>query len=913
MITLAMAFVLLLPQAIAPGTDAPAFALAQIAVARPRTDLRFNPLQVEVAAPRLSWELVATDRSVRGQRQTAFEVIVASSREAQTSGRADLWSSGVVRSDASHITYGGPPLASLARAFWKVRVSDRDGRLSAWSELAEWTQGFTAPAAWGAQWITGRGTEAPLPLFRREFRVTRRVARALVSICGLGQYELRVNGANVSDGVLDPGWTDFSKTCLYRTFDVTPRLSRGENTLGVLLGNGMYHVPKTEGRYTKFTGSFGAPKLIARLSIVYADGTQFDVVSDTTWKTASGPITFTNIYGGEDYDARLEQDGWDRADFDDAGWTHAAIVPDAGPALVAQAEPPVTIVEHMPTVRITEPAPGVFVYDLGKNFSGWPEIEVAGLRGATVRLIGGELLDDKGMVTLSSMNGGPVWNDYTLRGGATERWHPRFTYSGLRYVQVTGAVPAEHAARFPDRPRVRRLSGEFISTSAERVGTFTTSDRDINAIHANILGAIRSNLLSILTDCPHREKLGWLEVSHLLARGMMYNLDLHAFYEQAAEKMRLAQTPSGLVPNIVPEYTVFTDAFRDSPEWGSAYIANPWHVYEMYGDASLVARHYAGMSRYLDYLLGKSANGLLAYGLGDWYDAGPKPPGYSQLTSSGVTATGTLFMDATIMRRAATLLGYSADAARFDSLAQSSARAYHERFWNPAGYYDRNSQTANGLPLGLGVVPSSVRGEVLNALVAAFEATDYRVTSGETGFPFVISALSDNGRADVLMRVLRQRRAGGYLYQVDHGATTLTEAWDAYSRSSQNQAMFGHIERWFWEGLAGINPDSAGPGFGRFAIRPQFVDGLDSVSAAYHTTHGLIETSWTKRRGMVTMRVSVPVNTIATIYLPTGTVEAITEGGVAVRRARGVTAVHVSGDRVAVEAGSGHYQFVIAR
>ncbi|MEO8622305.1 MAG: family 78 glycoside hydrolase catalytic domain [bacterium] len=911
MITLALACSLLLPTRPAPGTGSRPAATAQITVTRLRTDLRANPLQVEVAAPRLSWELAATNRTVRGQRQTAFDVLVASSREALASDHADLWRSGVVRSGVTGTTYRGPPLAALARAFWKVRVIDGDGRMSAWSEPAAWTQGFTTPGAWGAQWITRRGTEAPLPLFRREFRVTRRVARALVSICGLGQYELRVNGSNVSDGVLDPGWTDFSKTCLYRTFDVTSMLAPGPNAIGVLLGNGMYHVPKTEGRYTKFTGSFGAPKLIARLSLIYADGTQSHVVSDTTWKTANGPITFTNIYGGEDYDARLEQDGWDRAGFDDVRWANASVMPDAGPALVAQAEPPVTIVKEFPTVRITEPAPGVFVYDLGQNFSGWPAIEVTGVRGATVRLIGGELLDDTGMVTLSSMNGGPVWNDYTLRGGATERWHPRFAYSGIRYVQVTGAVPTKYAARFPHQPRLRRLGGQFISTSAERVGTFATSDRDINAIHANIVAAMRSNLLSILTDCPHREKLGWLEVSHLLARGMMYNLDLHAFYEQAAEKMRLAQTPTGLVPNIVPEYTVFTDSFRDSPEWGSAYIANPWHVYEMYGDASLVARHYAGMSRYLDYLLARSANGLLAYGLGDWYDAGPKPPGYSQLTSSGVTATGTLFMDATIMRRAATVLGRSADAARFDSLAQLSARAYHERFWNPAGYYDRNSQTANGLPLGLGMVPLSLRGDVLKALVAAFEATDYQVTSGETGFPFVISALSENGRADVLMRMLRQRRAGGYLYQVDHGATTLTEAWDAYSRSSQNQAMFGHIERWFWEGLAGINPDSAGPGFGRFVIRPQISEGIDSVSARYHSAHGVIATTWMKRDGIVTMRVSVPVNTVATIHLPAREAKSITEGGIAIGRARGITSVRTAAGRVVVEAGSGDYRFVV--
>ncbi|MDP9037579.1 MAG: glycoside hydrolase family 78 protein [Myxococcota bacterium] len=879
-----------------------------LSVTHLRCELNVDPLQVETLTPRLTWELQSSDATVRGERQTAFEVLVGSSPQVLSTDTGDVWSSGPMASGATRTVYAGPPLASLTRVYWKVRVRDAEGRLSGWSAPAEWTQGIVSAGDWGAQWITPAATSAGLPLFRRELTVTKPLRRALLSVCGLGQYELRVNGTNASDGVLDPGWTNFGKTCLYRTYDVTSALQQGPNALGVLLGNGMYSVTTTGARYSKFTGSFGPLKLIARLQMAFTDGSQSAIVSDASWRVSPGPITFSNIYGGEDFDAQSEPVGWDHAGFNDTSWSPPAVVTTVAPALVAQGAPQVKVMQTFVTKNVAEPLPGVFVFDLGQNFSGWPLLDVTGTGGAVVRLTPGELLTPQGTVTQASM-GGPIWFEYKLRGGSTENWHPRFSYTGFRYVQVDGGVPAARAAAFPGRPVVT-LAGQFIHTSAEPAGDFKCSDPDVNNVHALILASMRSNLQSLLTDCPQREKLGWLETSHLMGRAMMFNLDLQTLYEQEVANMREAQTATGLVPDIAPEVTTFAGDFRDSPEWGSAYVVDPWNVFQMYGDPTILEHDYGGMKRYVDYLGSRAAQGLLSYGLGDWYDVGPAPPGRSQLTSAGVTATGVLFEDATILQKSAALFGHPADATHYAALAASAAAAYQSKFWNAAGYYDRGSQTANAVALATGIAPAASQAPALGALVQSFAGAQYRVTAGDIGFAYVVRALSDAGRADVLLSMLKQRAGPGYLYQVDHGATALTEAWNAFSQSSQNHVMLGHAERWLWEGLAGFNTDESSPGFARAIVKPQMPAGIDSVTATHATSHGVIESAWTRHGAGVELIVTVPVNTVATVYVPTGSPATVTESGVPVGMATGVTAVRPSPGALAVDVGSGRYDFM---
>jgi hypothetical protein len=511
-----------------------------------------------------------------------------------------------------------------------------------------------------------------MPVFRRALRLQKPVARAVIDISGLGQYELSINGRKVSDAVLTPGWTNYRKTVYYNTYDVTAALKGGENVIGVVLGNGFFNVPRIPNRYTKYTGSFGQPKLIARLRVTYRDGGNAEFVTDASWKWHPGPVVISHAYGGEDYDARLEEPGWNRPGFDDREWTSAVEISGPGGRLVAQSNPEIRVMEVFRPVKTTEPRPGVKVYDFGQNFSGWPGITVRGRAGATLKMVPGELLDADGLVSQRS-SGGPQWFSYTLKGAGEETWSPRFSYYGFRYLQVEGAG---------DGANLIAAEGRFVHAAAPRIGEFSCSKELFNGIHKLIDAAVRSNMQHVLTDCPHREKLGWLEQTHLLGSAVMYNYGVGSLYRKISDDMAEAQTAEGLVPDIAPEYTVFKNGFRDSPEWGSAVVLAPWLAYKHYGDREILAAHYDSMKRYVEYLRGKSVDGIIGYGLGDWYDIGPKQPGVAQLTSLGVTATAIYYADLVALIEIARVNGKTADEEAFARQAEATRTVFNARLFN---------------------------------------------------------------------------------------------------------------------------------------------------------------------------------------------------------------------------------------
>ena len=898
------------------GATAPAAAPGSLAPVQLRCEYLVNPLGIDAARPRLGWVLESGERA---QCQTAYQIRVAPGADLLTQDGGTVWDSGRVDSaEQNQIEYGGPALQSHQQCFWSVRVWDGAGTASAWSAPAQWTMGILKPEDWKASWITAPEGVAeavdksgPLPLFRCDFQFTKPVSRALLYVCGLGFHEASLNGRRVGDAVLEPGWTNYRKTCLYSAYDVTTMLADKDNTLGVMLGNGMYNVPG--GRYVKFTGSFGPPKLIAQLHVEYADGATYDVGSDGAWRAAQGPVIFSCMYGGEDYDARNEQPGWDTPGFDAAAWKAATTTDGPGGKLSGASAPPIKAMQTFAPVKVARLADGVHVYDLGQNFSGWPCIMVKGPRGATVKLIPGELLDEKGRASQRS-SGGPMWFSYTLKGDGVEKWRPRFSYYGFRHVQVEGARPAGSTEDNKELPEVLGVTGEFTHSSAEVVGAFECSNPLLNKVHALILASIRSNLQSVLTDCPHREKLGWLEVSQLLADGLMYNFDLARFYAKVEQDMADSQLENGLIPDIAPEYTVFSKGFRDSPEWGSAGVINPWNTWLMYGDRRILETHFNVMLGYADYLQGTAKGQIVSHGLGDWYDIGPGGPGESKLTSKGLTSTAMYYQDLCILQRAAALLEKKEPAVALAERAAKVRSAFNAAFYHPAERrYDRNSQTANAMPIILGLVTDQERAAVTGNLVSEITDGKYHVTAGDVGFSYLVRALTDTEQGNLLYQMVCQTDGPGYAYQIDHGATSLTEAWDTNPASSQNHCMLGHVEGWFYRGLAGIRLDESAPGFRHFVLRPQLPEGLEWVKAQYDSIRGRIASEWHVEKGDVTWSLQIPPNTTATLFLPAAKADTVTEGGKPLSESKGIDKVRAESGRVTLEAASGTYQFRWAR
>lgn len=642
---------------------------------------------------------------------------------------------------------------------------------------------------------------------------------------------------------------------------MTDLLRSGKKAIGVMLGNGMYNVEGIRGRYTKFVGSFGKPKLILQLHLRFTDGSERVIISNKSWKKASGPIVFSSIYGGEDYDARREQPGWDKAGFNDRAWVNALEVARPGGNLTSDQGPSIKLAQTFDPVRVTRPRPQIAVYDLGQNFAGWPKIAVSGAAGSSVKLVTGELLGADGLVTQRSAGASPKSQNsftYTLRGHGIERWHPRFSYYGFRYVQVEPSAVTRP-------PIVHALAGESIHDDVSATGSISSSNVLFGKIHHLIDAAIRSNMVSVLTDCPHREKMGWLEETHLAGPSIMYNHDVSRLYGNIANDIEDAQLPDGMVPGIAPEYVAFVDSsgkntdFRDSPEWGSAAILSAWTAYQFYGNIDGLQEHYESMKRYAKYLRSRTTDRMLNYGLGDWYDIGPDPPGESQLTSKGLTATAIYYQDLIALAETASLLKKPDDAARFATEANAVKQSFNAHLFDrKTNQYDRGSQTANAMALALGLVPQDRRDAVLANLVNDIRKHMNHVTAGDIGFHYVVRALTDNGRSDVLSDMLNRTDSPSYGYQLARGATALSETWDADPGSSQNHFMLGHAEEWFYRGLAGIAFDLSRPQNERIRIQPAPVGDIRTASASFTSMFGLIKSQWWREQNTLRMEVTIP-------------------------------------------------------
>ena len=740
---------------------------------------------------------------------------------------------------------------------------------------------------------------------RREFTVQPGLKRALVHVSGLGQYELSVNGTKSGTDLLSPGWTYWgptswqvgtNETVLYDTRDITAQIQPGTtNAVGLVLGNSFYNITAGYGRYVKFTQSFGPLRAIAQVRLDYTNGTAQIIGSDTNWMTGPGAISFENVYAGEDYDARLESTGWNQTGYTNAEWTPAVLTNGPGGILKGSscAAPPIGKFDVFTPVATNVISASTNVFDLGQNATLMPQLQVSGPAGSYVRIIPSELLGANGLVdrttcTQDSSPPLPSYWQYTLKGSGTEAWTPQFFIHGCRYLQVQlYAAPGGSTL-----PTVQSLQGVAVHSTSTPIGTFSCSNPLFNQIYSLVRWAQVNNMESYLSDCPHRERLGWLEQDHLNGPSLRYNFDLAPLFTKIENDIFNSQwTNNGFVPNIGPEYfqtsDSLTDAYHNSPEWGSTFILGAWQQYQFSGDVGLLQRFYPAMKAYLNYLTSTvNGNYIVPTDLGDWYDMGQLTGGVfsgASLTSKTLPGTAIYYSDAVALAQMAQVLGYSADTVTYNQLAANISAGFNANYFNSANVsYDTSSQTANGMPLALGLVNSTNIAGVTAALVNNVQSHGNAITAGEVGIGFVFRALEQAGRADVICTMLNQTSTPGYAYQIAHGATALTERWDAAnsSFSSQDHFMCGQVMEWFYHGLAGIQPDPSGPGFKKIIINPGIGSGLASATATYNSANGLITNQWTVNNNLVTMNTTIPPGSTALVCLPlTSTNAAVYESG----------------------------------
>lgn len=966
-----------------------------------RCEYKANPRGIDTLHPRLSWQLRS---ETRGQRQTAYEVLVARTQADLARSRGKLWDSGKVVSDQSNaIAYAGAGLKSGEQCWWKVRVWDKDGKSAPDSPTGFWQMGLLKPSDWQARWITTdapRNTQTegnvlpPCPYLRRSFTLAKPIKEATLFATARGLYELHINGAKVGNAVLAPGWTDYRKRIEYQSYDVTQSLHAGANTVGAILGDGWYSGYVGFARRRDFYGD--RPQLRLQINIEYADGTRQSVGTDSAWRYRLGPIVSSDMLQGEAYDARLEMAGWDKPDAKADGWrpvstktggraasqkdvtahlaglvknntlsvvagndlagdpapntvkelrvdytlggaAHSQTVNEGaalqipGPgetpgalairravygalgaatapatvALVGMHGPPVRVTQHLPTRRITQPAPGTYLFDLGQNMVGWARLKVQGKAGTQVRLRFGEMLSPNGTLYTENLRSARATDTYTCRGSkSAEVWEPHFTFHGFRYVEVTG---------FPGKPGPEAITGCVVGSDTPPTGTFTCSQPMVNQLQHNIVWGQRGNFLSVPTDCPQRdERLGWMGDAQVFVRTATYNRDTAAFYEKWMQDVDDAQSPEGGFSDVSPR---LVDDANGAPAWGDAGVIVPWTVYQAYGDIGIVQRHWPAMTRWLDYISSANPSGLWirrrGNNFGDWLSIAADTP-------KDVLATAYYAYDASLMARMARALGRPAEAARYEALFGHIKTAFNMAYVGPDGTVKGGTQTDYVLALRFNLLPDSLRPLAARLLADNIAAKNNHLSTGFVGVGYLCPVLTEAGYNPVAYRLLLNDTFPSWGYSIKQGATTIWERWDGYtqdkgfqspSMNSFNHYSLGSVGQWLYQDVAGIDTDPDKPGYKHLVLHPHPGLGLIQARATYNSIQGLIVSDWRIKNGQFVWNVTVPANTTATAWLPTGDTAAVTEGGRTIGAVPGIVPAGTDHGSAKYELQSGTYHF----
>ena len=882
---------------------------APVSVTNLRCESLSNPVGIDIATPRLGWELSS---AVSGVRQTGYRIIVASSLDKLNANEGDLWDSRFVESDNTlYIPYSGSELKSRMKCYWKVKVTTNKGS-AGWSAPAEWSMALLECSDWKAEWtgldksfpgdVLENHTRLSARYFRKEFALEQKtVANAMLYISGLGFYEAFINGKRIGSQVFAPTATDYSKVVKYNTFDVTELLADGNNAIGVILGNGRYFSMRQPG-----VRHFGFPKMITQLEVIYTDGSQQTIASDASWKvTANGPTCSNNEFDGEEYDARMEMPGWYLVGFDDSNWLQAEKTEAPGGKLEAQKNRNIQIMETISPIAISEPKPGMYILDMGQNMVGWLRMKVKGNAGDRVTLRFSEILKDDGSIYLDNIRSALVTDKYTLNGEGIEIWEPSFTYHGFRFVEITG---------FPGTPTLDNFEGRVIYDEMEVTGHFETSNPMINKIYKNAYWGIRGNYRSMPTDCPQRdERMGWLGDRAVGSLGESFIFGNHLLYAKWLDDIEQAQLENGCVPDVAPNYW---HVYNENMTWPGAYLIIANMLYDQFGDKEPIVKHYASMKKWMNFMKEKY---MVDYIMpkdtyGDWCMP-PESPELihskdpARITDPAVLGTTFYYHLLTLLNRFALLLDKPDDATAFSKEAELVKNAFNEKFLNKTtGYYSNNTVTANILPLRFGMTPDEYEEAVFNNIVEkTMGEFKGHVSAGLVGIQQLMRGLSDYGRTDIAYKIATKRTYPSWGYMAENGATTIWELWngntaDPAMNSGNHVMLLGDLITWFYGYLAGIQNAAGSVGYKQIAFKPYLPEGLNYVDASFQSVRGYIGSSWQVEDGAFKWTIEVPANCSAIVYVPAGNKEAV-------KMPSGAKYIGMEGDYALFEVQSGKYRF----
>ncbi|WP_028296113.1 family 78 glycoside hydrolase catalytic domain [Olivibacter sitiensis] len=839
-----------------------------------------NPLGLATSSPRFSWAIAAGRNDVK---QSAYELLVSETVDGLQAAETTTWCSGKVHSDQSVLVeWNGKPIKPFQRYYWKVRVFNVEGIASEWSDPAWFETAMLSQKDWKAHWI-GDGQQQfekdeefyqddPMPLFRKEFDVKRDIASARLYICGLGYYEASFNGKKVSENILDPGWTAHRKEVLYVTHDVTGMIKKGKNVAGVMLGNGWYNpLPlRLFGRFNlRDHQQTGRPIVKAQLLLTYKDGTTETIVTDESWSTAKGPVIRNNIYLGERYDAQLEVKNWNRAGTDPSLWKPAVIEQGPDGLLVPQLQPPVRIREVVKPVSVWQTEQGSYIVDMGVNFAGVARIKLKGSRGTQVTLRYGEdIYADSTLNWMTSVagqiksawgiKGGPgappdayQEDAYVLKGGATEEYTPHFTFHGFRYVEVFG---------WPGKLTTENVEGIRLAANLKTNGTFACSNDMFNQLHDVTLRTFLSNVFSVQSDCPAREKMGYGGDMFAVAESYIYNFDMASFYWKTVRDFINDQRPEGGITEIAPFTGIADKGLGDDSGplgWQLAFPYLQKKVYEFYGDKRIIAHCYPMFVKQMDFIQSKAINGLFHWDIGDHNALDPRAEAFS--------ASAFYYHHAKLIAEFAAILGKDEDAARHETLAANIKRLITRKYLMPGtGRFDNATQAAQLFALYYDFSPEADL--TFDVLLKEYERHNWHLSTGIFAAKMGFDVLRKKNMNHIAYRLANQRDFPSWGYMLAEGATSLWESWQyPESSPSQNHPMFGSTEEWFFRSLLGINP--AKPGFKEVQIKPQPGGDLTWAKGTYNSPYGLIVSDWAIVGNTYTIAVEIPGNTTATVYV----------------------------------------------